>query len=435
MATIPTPVIGVPYSFQLTSAGGVPPIVWTLSSGSLPDNLVLHSNGLIDGIPVEAGTFTPTFKATDALGNVVYMSCTLTMTAPCNLASTIITVNPGATPVDVLLADAFMYVSYSDGSQIIIEKRSQTTAALIATLNIGPFLDIISGGAMAADDNNIYVASYDFENATNRQYLSILKVSKASFTVVDSLGLIDEMGGLPGDYSFDRMLVKNGYVYGSGYRRAGAPRFADGWISQTLLSTFSSASVRDFAQYKEIGNQGAWQADDNYLFIHTAAAASSTDNKLFRFDLSNINNPESSVDLTTLNSYYGQQIAMDDDFVYPIRSGATTNYIAKVAKDPLVVTQIPTLLGAGSGARCWGASYKDGYIYIYGSRTTSENQEMLTRIPAEDLADFDVYYCFGSEPLTQMYGTFYAPFITSSDVFIVFGSSIAVFFLPGFYPQ
>lgn len=49
--TPPTPVVGVPYSFQLTADGGTPNYTFTVDSGALPNGLTLSSDGLISGTP------------------------------------------------------------------------------------------------------------------------------------------------------------------------------------------------------------------------------------------------------------------------------------------------------------------------------------------------------------------------------------------------
>jgi hypothetical protein len=54
------------YSEGLAATGGVPPYTWTTSSGALPPGLTLGANGSIQGVPMTAGDFTFTAKATDS---------------------------------------------------------------------------------------------------------------------------------------------------------------------------------------------------------------------------------------------------------------------------------------------------------------------------------------------------------------------------------
>jgi hypothetical protein len=62
--------VGTGYSVQLTSIGGVSPISWTLTSGTLPAGLSLGSDGLISGTPTGAVPAAPlVFEVTDIESN------------------------------------------------------------------------------------------------------------------------------------------------------------------------------------------------------------------------------------------------------------------------------------------------------------------------------------------------------------------------------
>ena len=52
---------------NLTSAGGVTPVTWSVSSGALPPGLVLDpSSGMLSGTPIQAGTYPITITAHDS---------------------------------------------------------------------------------------------------------------------------------------------------------------------------------------------------------------------------------------------------------------------------------------------------------------------------------------------------------------------------------
>jgi hypothetical protein len=55
---LPSGIVGTAYSTQLTATGGVPPLSWSVYSGSLPSGLVLQKTGIISGTPTIAGTYT-----------------------------------------------------------------------------------------------------------------------------------------------------------------------------------------------------------------------------------------------------------------------------------------------------------------------------------------------------------------------------------------
>lgn len=60
---LPDAIIGVPYSFKFTSGGGISPIAWTLSSGSLPAGLTLNADGTLSGTPTQVNTTAVSFTA------------------------------------------------------------------------------------------------------------------------------------------------------------------------------------------------------------------------------------------------------------------------------------------------------------------------------------------------------------------------------------
>jgi photosystem II stability/assembly factor-like uncharacterized protein len=64
-AALPGGNLATPYSTQLEAAGGTTPYQWALASGFLPDGLVLHSDGVIDGTPSGLGTYSFTVQVTD----------------------------------------------------------------------------------------------------------------------------------------------------------------------------------------------------------------------------------------------------------------------------------------------------------------------------------------------------------------------------------
>ncbi len=70
--TLPNGTNGLNYSQQLQATAGVPfggvPYSWALSSGSLPPNLNLATNGLISGMAAAGGAFNFTVQAMDNLG-------------------------------------------------------------------------------------------------------------------------------------------------------------------------------------------------------------------------------------------------------------------------------------------------------------------------------------------------------------------------------
>ncbi len=89
-ALLPNAFIGLPYSQQLAQTGGSGTLTWSISAGSLPNNLTLNpATGLLSGTLSAAGSFPFTVKVTDANGCMGTQPYTLVI-----LACPTITVNP-----------------------------------------------------------------------------------------------------------------------------------------------------------------------------------------------------------------------------------------------------------------------------------------------------------------------------------------------------
>jgi hypothetical protein len=68
--------VGSPYSATLAVSGGKASFTFSVSSGSLPAGLTLNSStGVVSGTPTTAGSYTVTFKVTDANGNTDTATC------------------------------------------------------------------------------------------------------------------------------------------------------------------------------------------------------------------------------------------------------------------------------------------------------------------------------------------------------------------------
>ncbi|UDF32539.1 UNVERIFIED_ORG: IPT/TIG domain-containing protein (plasmid) [Roseateles sp. XES5] len=65
-ATLSNAGIGVPYGASLTSTGGLAPVTFAVTAGSLPPGLVLDPGGVISGTPTGGGTYNFTVTATDS---------------------------------------------------------------------------------------------------------------------------------------------------------------------------------------------------------------------------------------------------------------------------------------------------------------------------------------------------------------------------------
>lgn len=72
----------MPQEIQLAVLNGNAPVNWSVVGGALPDGLSLRGGGMVTGSAVEAGTFTATVRARDAIGLTAEGVLTLDVRAP-----------------------------------------------------------------------------------------------------------------------------------------------------------------------------------------------------------------------------------------------------------------------------------------------------------------------------------------------------------------
>lgn len=133
-ASLPNGTNGAAYSQQLQAINGVPfggvPYSWSLSSGGLPSNLNLATNGFLSGTLTTNGLFNFTVQASDSLGAVFNQPLSL------NVVNTNITILP---PLTVGTA----------GGQIIVfwPASAGTNFTLQTTTNLatGPWVPATNG--------------------------------------------------------------------------------------------------------------------------------------------------------------------------------------------------------------------------------------------------------------------------------------------------
>jgi hypothetical protein len=64
--TLPNGYLRQPYHFQVEAHGGITPVRWQVSSGSLPEGINLSENGMLNGSPTKFGSFSFTVLMTDS---------------------------------------------------------------------------------------------------------------------------------------------------------------------------------------------------------------------------------------------------------------------------------------------------------------------------------------------------------------------------------
>lgn len=80
--TLPTALVGAPYTHVVTATGGTGPHTFAVTSGSLPPGVTLASGGTFSGTPTSAGSASFAVTATDALAATGTRSYTIAITDP-----------------------------------------------------------------------------------------------------------------------------------------------------------------------------------------------------------------------------------------------------------------------------------------------------------------------------------------------------------------
>jgi large repetitive protein len=201
-ATLPTPVIGVAYSQTVATSGGIAPISFSVSAGSLPAGLSLAaSTGVISGTATTPGAYSFTITATDGNGITAFHAYSGTIGARLAITTTTL-----ATPViGVAYSQA---VATSSGAAPVT--FSVSAGSLPAGLSINASTGAISGAAttsgpysftITATDNN-GVADARSYSGTIGERVSISSGDLTTPLVGESVSVAVFASGGTGPYAF-----------------------------------------------------------------------------------------------------------------------------------------------------------------------------------------------------------------------------------------
>lgn len=190
---------GSPYNFPLAASGGVPPLTWSITAGSLPPGLVLNATtGQISGTPTTQGPFPFTVEVTDSAllppnqhSQTATQSLTLTVSVPKPLSIT-----------TTSLPQADTATLYSQqllvGGGVGPFTWAMTSGILPSGLTLHPTTGVISGVPTAVSTNSFTVQVTDSESPAVQ--------ASASLTIV-VVGSANNDALLNGNYIF----VFNGF--------------------------------------------------------------------------------------------------------------------------------------------------------------------------------------------------------------------------------
>jgi Putative Ig domain len=191
--SLPDSVQNVPYTLNLATSGGIVPLAWSVTSGSLPPGINLSSAGAITGVPSSTGTYNFTAQLQDASNPIQIRTVALSLRVAAPLA---ISTPSGSLP------DAVQGTSYTNNLL-----SSGGIAPLVWSISAGQLppgltmsaAGVLSGSPVAAGTYSFTAQLQDASNPPQMRSVTL------SLRVAAPLMITTPAGALP------NAVVKIGY--------------------------------------------------------------------------------------------------------------------------------------------------------------------------------------------------------------------------------
>jgi hypothetical protein len=173
-ASLPADTINVAYSQTLAATGGTAPLVWSISSGTLPAGLSLNSStGAITGTPTASGTSNFTARVTDNVGALASQALSIVV----NAAPSITTASLPADTINVAYSQT---LAATGGTAPLTWSLSSGT--LPAGLSLNSSTGAITGTPTTSGTSNFTARVTDNAGASATKALSIVINAAVSIT-------------------------------------------------------------------------------------------------------------------------------------------------------------------------------------------------------------------------------------------------------------
>jgi large repetitive protein len=154
-ATLPAPAISSSYNQILSTAGGVAPYSYSISSGSLPTGMSLSSSGVFSGTPTASGPFSATIAIQDS---TTPTALTTSKTYALTVAYPILTITPAAPPAATVNQPYSQQLSTNGGTAPFSYSLQLSTMPAGLSLSAS---GLISGTPTAVGSTTITVVTRD----------------------------------------------------------------------------------------------------------------------------------------------------------------------------------------------------------------------------------------------------------------------------------
>jgi hypothetical protein len=169
-SSLPSGTVGTSYSQTITASGGSAPYFYAVTSGSLPDGLVLDTTkGTLSGTPTASGSFKFTVTATDK------NSCQGTQSYTIVIACRTITLTPTSLP-DGTVATAYTQTITASGGKSPYT-FAVTSGALPTGLTVGGATGVISGTPTTAGTSTFTITATDADKCIGSASYTLKVVS------------------------------------------------------------------------------------------------------------------------------------------------------------------------------------------------------------------------------------------------------------------
>jgi hypothetical protein len=236
-SSLPNGVVGVAYSAQLGTTGGVPPYGFRLSQGSLPPGITLDGAGTFGGVPSQPGAFTFGVLATDGGGRSAGQLFTILVTAPV----VPLAVTPETLPGGVINQAYSASLGASGG---------QAPYRFNLTGDLPPGVVFTSSGALVGTPTGVGTFRFTFEvtDARNTRASRSFSITILGPVEITTAALRDAVVGAPFGAQVEAAGGIAPYTFGFGGLPAGLLGATNGSISgtPTAAGTFTvTAEVTD----------------------------------------------------------------------------------------------------------------------------------------------------------------------------------------------